>query len=151
MSNNCRSGLFQGHKKSIFDTHQNACILVVMCHLYHVNQPQKCCCGRIDTYPGLLIWTLIDMVFNISAFILCCTFIGVGPQVSIAFVTMADTFLVIGIYLENTSFILIWLMVLTLYIVFLLALWVALPIIVRNTFDTFLLTKETFLGIWTSQ
>ena len=145
--------MFQGQQKNQFEIHINICIciLVVMCHLYHVNQPQKCCCGRIDTYPGLLIWTLIDMVFNISAFILCCIFIGVGPQVSIAFVTMADTFLVIGIYLENTSFILIWLMVLTLYIVFLLALWVALPIIVRNTFDTFLLTKETFLGIWTSQ
>eukprot|EP00093_Oithona_nana_P011413 11413.XXX_200186_199593_1 [CDS] Oithona nana genome sequencing. len=69
------------------------------------------------------------MVFNISAFIFYCIFIGIGPQVSIVFVTMADTLLVIGIYLENTGLILLWLMILTLYIVFLLACWVALPII----------------------
>ena len=134
--------MFQGQQKNQFEIHINTCIciLVVMCHLCHVNQPQKCCCGRIDTYPGLLIWTLIDMVFNISAFIFYCIFIGIGPQVSIVFVTMADTLLVIGIYLENTGLILLWLMILTLYIVFLLACWVALPIIVRNIFNTICLT-----------
>ena len=75
----------------------------------------------------------MDVIFNITAFVLYCILIGLGPQVSIVFVTMADTLLVIGVYLQNTSLILAWLVAMTIYIVFLFTLWVALPIVVRIT------------------
>ena len=119
-----------------------------MCHHF---QTDKCCCGCIDTYRGLFIWVLMDVIFNITAFVLYCILIGLGPQVSIVFVTMADTLLVIGVYLQNTSLILAWLVAMTIYIVFLFTLWVALPIVVRNNHLYSRCILIWFLsGIWCS-
>ena len=100
-----------------------------MCHFCI---KQQCCCGCIQLYYGVIIWAIVDIIFNTIAFSIYCIFIGiVAPQVSIVFVTMADTFLIIGAYIQNTDLILIWILIILLYIVFLFTLWVALPIIVR--------------------
>ena len=90
----------------------------------------QCCCGCTDLKTGVLIWAIIDAVFQIIFVI--GTVASLGPTFNYwgIIVGLADIGLAIGAHSSNTGLMLAWLVVMMIQIVVIMILMVVVPIMV---------------------
>ena len=107
----------------------------------------QCCCGCTDLKTGVLIWAIIDAVFEIIFVIGSVASVGSTFNYWGIIVFLADIGLAIGAYKSNTGLMLAWLVVMMIQIVVISVLIGVVPIVVRFSIHFFSITKcEIFAG-----
>ena len=91
----------------------------------------QCCCGCTDLKTGVLIWAIIDAVFEIIFVIGSVASVGSTFNYWGIIVFLADIGLAIGAYKSNTGLMLAWLVVMMIQIVVISILIGVVPIVVR--------------------
>ena len=96
----------------------------------------QCCCGCTDHKTGVLIWAIIDVVFQILYFVLVISSgAELGPTINYwgtwpIIVFVADILLAFGAYKSSTGLMVLWLVVMMIQIVLLSIAVVLIPIFV---------------------
>ena len=108
----------------------------------------QCCCGCTDLKTGVLIWAIIDAVFEIIFVIGSVASVGSTFNYWGIIVFLADIGLAIGAYKSNTGLMLAWLVVMMIQIVVISVLIGVVPIVVRFSIQFFFsITKcKNFAG-----
>ena len=80
----------------------------------------------------MLVWAIVDIVFNLGAVIFYATTIGLlGPQLWVILLLIADFLLVFGAWKLNTGLMMFWQIINMIQIVLLFICWLAVPIMVN--------------------